>query len=148
MIDWLDYDWLRAVHIILVIALMAGLLMMPRLMVYQLETERGSETFEKMSKAIRSLRVVILNPALILTWVFGLLLIWKQWPFILQAPWMHIKLTAVIILSAFHGYFIGQAKKIEAGTCKLKPKTLRMMNEIPFVLAVISVIAVVVQPFA
>lgn len=146
MLDWLSYDWLRAIHIIFVIAWMAGMLMLPRLMVYQIEAEPDGETYKTMQEAIVRLRKIILTPSLIIVWVLGLLLIAKQWPAIMSMGWLHLKLAMVIGITGFHGWFVAQSKKI--GTEKqLKPKTLRMLNEVPFIMAIIAVIAVVVQPF-
>ncbi len=146
MLDWLTYDWLRAIHIIFVIAWMAGMLILPRLMVYQIEAEPGGETYQKMAVAIASLRKIILTPSIIAVWALGLLLIAKQWPGIMSMGWLHLKLLAVVGISGFHGFFVAQSKKI--GTDKqIKPKTLRMLNEVPFLLAIVAVIAVVVQPF-
>lgn len=147
MLDWLSYDWLRAIHIIFVIAWMAGMLMLPRLMVYQIEAEPDGETYKTMQEAIVRLRKIILTPSLIIVWVLGLLLIAKQWPAIMSMGWLHLKLAMVIGITGFHGWFVAQSKKI--GTEKqLKPKTLRMLNEVPFIMAIIAVIAVVVQPFS
>ena len=146
MLDVLDFEWIRALHIISVIAWMAGMLMLPRLMVYQLEGEPDGEMFNAMAKAIVRLRKIILTPALVLTWLFGISLIAKQWPDIMSHGWMHLKLTMVIGISAFHGIFVSMSKKI--GTEKAPdPKVLRMMNEVPFLMAIVAVIAVVVQPF-
>jgi putative membrane protein len=146
MPDWLSYDWLRAIHIIFVIAWMAGMLMLPRLMVYQIEAEPGGETYKTMQEAIIRLRKIILTPSLVVVWVLGLLLIAKQWPAIMSMGWLYLKLAMVIGITGFHGWFVAQSKKI--GTDKqLKPKTLRMLNEVPFIMAIIAVIAVVVQPF-
>ncbi len=145
MLDWLDYQWLRAIHIILVIAWMAGMLMLPRLMVYQIEAEPGGETYQAMGKAITRLRNIILTPSLIGVWVLGLLLIAKvYWP---NLPgWLHLKLAAVLGISGMHGWFVAQSKKI--GTDKqVNPKLLRMLNEVPFLLMIVVVIAVVVKPF-
>lgn len=144
--EYLNFEWIRAFHIIFVIAWMAGMLMFPRLMVYQIEAEPNGETFQMMEKAIERLRKIILTPSLIGTWIFGLLLIVMQWPTIMAMGWMHIKLLMVIGITAFHGAFVGMSKKI--GTEKQpNAKTLRLLNEVPFILAIIAVIAVVVQPF-
>lgn len=139
-------QWIKAIHIIFVIAWMAGMLMLPRLMVYRLEAEPGGEMDLKMEKAINALRKIIINPSMIIVWVLGLSMIWINRSFILGEPWLYLKLVMVIGISAMHGVFIGMNKKI--GTDKApNPKTLRMINEIPFLMAIIAVIAVVVEPF-
>ena len=145
MIEWLDYYWLKAIHIIFVIAWMAGMLMLPRLMVYQIEAERGGETYQTMQLAIIRLRKIILTPSLIIVWILGLLLIWKTYGLNLP-PWLHLKLAMVLGISGMHGFFVAQSKKI--GTDKEpNPKVLRMVNEVPFLMMIVAVIAVVVKPF-
>ena len=140
------YDWVRAFHIIFAVAWMAGLLMLPRLMVYRLEAEPGGETDLTMQTAISRLRSIILTPSMIVVWVLGLTMAFMQGQIILTFGWFHLKLLMVVGISAMHGVFVGMNKKI--GTEKApKPKTLRMINEIPFVMMIVAVIAVVVQPF-
>jgi putative membrane protein len=140
------YDWVRAFHIIFAIAWMAGLLMLPRLMVYRLEAAPGGETDLTMLKAISRLKAIILTPSMIIVWVLGLTMAFMQGQIILTFGWFHLKLLMVVGISAMHGVFVGMNKKI--GTEKApKPKTLRMINEVPFVLMIVAVIAVVVQPF-
>ena len=140
------YDWVRAFHIIFAIAWMAGLLMLPRLMVYRLEAAPGGETDLTMLKAISRLKAIILTPSMIIVWVLGLTMAFMQGQIILTFGWFHLKLLMVVGISAMHGVFVGMNKKI--GTEKApEPKTLRMINEVPFVLMIVAVIAVVVQPF-
>lgn len=142
------YDWFRAIHIIAVIAWMAGQLMYPRLLVYRLEAT-GNPGYEKaMDEAARKLRLIILNPAMILTWLMGLALIGGNWSYYIGQPWFWAKIVLVVILSGLHGYLIGLGKKIAAGQRPVEPKRLRMLNEIPMVIAIFAVILVVVQPFA
>lgn len=142
------YNWIRALHIIFVIAWMAGMLMLPRLYIYQMQSKPGEKLFDTMLSASRRLRFIILNPAMILTWVFGLAMIAARWDYLIAQPWMHIKLTVVIILSGVHGWMIGQGRRIAEDRPGVSEKALRMLNELPFVLAIIAVIAVVVEPFA
>ena len=140
------YDWVRAFHIIFAIAWMAGLLMLPRLMVYRLEATPSGETDLTMQKAISRLKAIILTPSMIIVWVLGLTMAFMQGQIILTFGWFHLKLLMVVGISTMHGVFVGMNKKI--GTEKApKPKTLRMINEVPFVLMIVAVIAVVVQPF-
>lgn len=141
------FEWFRAIHIISVIALMAGLLIYPRLLVYRLEAQ-GDERFEAaMDKAANSTRKIILNPTLILAWLMGLAMIGENWEFYITQIWFWGKILLVLGLSAFHGYVIGLGKKIAAGQRPIEPRKLRMMNEIPMVIAIFAVILVVVQPF-
>ncbi len=142
------YDWLRALHIIAVIAWMAGQLMYPRLLVYRLEAA-GNPGYEKaMDEAARKLRLIILNPAMILTWLMGLALFGHNWNYYIEQPWFWGKFALVLGLSGVHGYVIGLGKKIARGERPIEPKRLRMFNEIPMVIAIFAVILVVVQPFA
>lgn len=150
MIDltaYLDFEWMRAAHIISVIALMAGLMMLPRLYAYQTGSEPGGELEKKMIDASTKLRVIILNPALILTWVFGVGIMaasnWIQ----LQMGWMHAKLALVIILSGLHGYYSAEGKRLAKGERRRSEKFWRMMNEVPFLIAIAVVILAVVEPF-
>lgn len=142
------YDWFRAIHIIAVIAWMAGQLMYPRLLVYRLEAAGNSGYEKAMDEAARKLRLIILNPAMILTWLMGLALFGSNWNYYIEQPWFWGKFVLVVILSGVHGYLIGLGKKIAKGERPVEPKRLRMLNEIPMVIAIFAVILVVVQPFA
>jgi putative membrane protein len=140
------FEWFRAIHIISVIALMAGLLIYPRLLVYRLEAQ-GDERFEAaMDKAANSTRRIILNPMLILAWLMGLAMIGNNWEFYITQIWFWGKIVLVLGLSGFHGYVIGLGKKIARGERPIEPRKLRMMNEIPMIIAIFAVILVVVQP--
>jgi putative membrane protein len=141
------YDWFRAIHIIAVIAWMAGLLIYPRLLVYRLEAE-GDQRFEAaMDKAAQAARKIILTPMLILVWLMGLALISGNWEFYVTQLWFWGKIVLVVGLSGFHGYVLGVGRKVANGERPIEPKKLRMFNEIPMVIAIFAVILVVVQPF-
>lgn len=141
------YDWLRAAHIIFVIALMAGLLMYPRFLVYRLEAE-GDPRFEAaMDKAAASLLRIILNPSLVLAWVFGIAMLAQNWDALHRQPWMWAKIVLVIALTGMHGWFISLGRKVAAGQRPIPVKRLRMLNEVPALIAIAAVIMVVVQPF-
>lgn len=142
------YDWFRAIHIIAVIAWMAGMLIYPRLLVYRLEAQ-GDERFEAaMDKAADATRRIIVNPTMIIVWLLGLALIGNNWEFYITQVWFWGKIVLVLGLSGFHGYLIGLGKKIRAGLRPIEQKKLRMLNEIPMVIAIFAVILVVVQPFS
>ncbi|OYW42927.1 MAG: hypothetical protein B7Z38_03280 [Rhodobacterales bacterium 12-64-8] len=141
------FEWFRAIHIIAVIAWMAGLLIYPRLLVYRLEAQ-GDPRFEAaMDKAAASTRKIILNPTMILAWLMGAVMIGHNWEFYTIQIWFWGKILFVFILSGFHGYLIGIGRKVAAGERPVEPRKLRMMNEIPMVIAIVAVILVVVQPF-
>jgi putative membrane protein len=146
--DWIDYNWVRAIHLIAVIAWMAGMLIYPRLLVYRLEAQ-GDPRFEAaMDKAANATRRIIVNPTMILTWAMGLLLIASRWDFLHLQPWFWGKIALVLMLSGFHGWLIGLGKKVARGERPIEPKKLRMLNEIPMIIAIFAVILVVVEPFS
>ncbi|WP_136621616.1 MULTISPECIES: protoporphyrinogen oxidase HemJ [Mesorhizobium] len=139
------YPWAKAVHILAVISWMAGMLYLPRLLVYHADAEKGSaqsETFKVMER--RLLRGII-NPAMIVTWVFGLWLAWKGFGF--QGGWLHAKIGAVLLLSAVHGYLAGAVRKFARDGNEKPARHWRMVNEIPTLLMIAIVILVVVKPF-
>ena len=137
--------WIKAAHIIFVIFLMAGLFMMPRFFVYHHQTPVGSDEDKKWIEREDRLRRIILNPALIIVWIFGLMLAFNgdYW----HEGWFIAKLLLVLGLSGYHGWMIGYAKKLAKGLRPLSEKKLRMLNEVPGVAAVLAVILVVVRPF-
>ena len=142
------YDWFRAIHIIAVIAWMAGLLLYPRLLVYRLEAT-GNPGFEAaMDAAAKKTRNIIMTPSMILVWLMGLAMFGGNWQFYIVQPWFWAKILLVVGLSGFHGYLMGLGRKIAAGQRPVEPKRLRMLNEIPMIIAIFAVILVVVQPFA
>jgi putative membrane protein len=142
------YDWFRAIHIIAVIAWMAGLLLYPRLLVYRLEAA-GNAGFEAaMDAAARRTRNIILTPAMVIAWLMGLAMAGQTWSYLSVQPWFWGKILLVVALSGFHGYLMGLGRKIAAGERPVEPRRLRMLNELPMVIAIFAVILVVVQPFA
>src|ERR1043165_5485105 len=91
------YEWLKALHIIAVIAWMAGMLYLPRLFIYHCDAEAGSKQSETFKTMERRLLLAIINPAMVATWVLGLWLAWDGGLF--KAPWLHGKLALVLVLS-------------------------------------------------
>ena len=140
------YLWVKALHIIFVIALMAGLLIYPHYKLHQIKSTPGDELFETMKEASNRLRKIILNPSLILVWLLGLGMLYLN-PGLLSLGWMHTKLVLVLILSGLHGYFIGIGKKIDRGEASPDSKTLKMLNEVPFLIMIAVVLLAVVEPF-
>lgn len=144
------YNWLKAGHVIFVVALMAALLVYPRYKIHQLSSTPGEPLFEAMKKSSGQLRMIILNPSLILVWLFGLGMVFVDWQRggqLYLEGWFHTKLLLVLILSGMHGYFIGVGKKVDNVTGTVQAKTLRMLNEIPFLLLIAIAILVIVKPF-
>lgn len=142
------FEWLRALHIIAMIAWMAGLLMYPRLLIYRLEGAGNPGLEKAMDDAARRLANIILNPAMALTWLFGLGLIGQNWGYYQSQPWFWAKIALIVVQSGITGYLLGMGRKVAAGQRPMDPKKLRMFNELPMVIAIIAVIMVVVQPFS
>ncbi|MDH6231348.1 putative membrane protein [Mesorhizobium soli] len=139
------YLWVKAIHVIAVISWMAGMLYLPRLFVYHCDAEKGSvqsETFKVMER--RLLRAII-NPAMMLTWVFGLWLAWKGFAF--QGGWLHAKIGLVVLMSGVHGYLSASVRRFAEDRNTKPARHWRMVNEIPTVLMILIVILVVVKPF-
>ena len=121
------YLWFKATHVIAVISWMAGLLYLPRLFVYHVEqgqTSRMADVFKIME---RRLMRFIMNPAMILTWVFGLAMIFAN-PDLMAGGWFHAKLTLVVILSGLHGLFARYRRQLANGTCTKSAKFFRIIN--------------------
>ena len=125
---------------------MAGLLIYPRYKLHQLKSKPGDELFETMKEASDRLRRIILNPSLVIVWVLGITMIVLNQS-LLSVGWMHTKLLLVLILSGLHGYFIGMGKKIDRGDVAPSAKTLKMLNEVPFVIMIVVVLLAVLKPF-
>jgi putative membrane protein len=139
------YLWVKAAHVIFVIFLMAGLFMMPRFFVYHQETAPGSPEDAKWIERERKLLKIILNPSLGLVWIFGLMLMVEigAWHF----GWFQLKFLCVLVLSGYHGWLSGYAKKLARGERPFGDRKLRMLNEVPGILVSIVVILVIVRPF-
>jgi len=124
---------------------MAGLFLLPRFYVYHQESAPGSEEESRWIDREAKLRRIILNPAMIAVWIFGLLLAVSGGWF--QSGWLHAKLLVVLALSAYHGYMIGYGRKLARGLRPASGKALRIMNEVPGIATVVIVILVIVKPF-
>lgn len=146
--DWGSFaaTWVKALHVISVIAWIAGMMYLPRLFVYHTSAEKGSiqsETFKVME---RRLFRGIINPAMILTWIFGLWMVFSglvDW----SQGWPWVKAAAVIALSGIHGYYSRQVKNFAADRNTRPHGFWRAVNELPFVLVIVIVIMVIVKPF-
>lgn len=148
---WLgaSYDLLRGLHILAVIAWMAGFLILPRLFVYGMNAEPGSRMAAVLSDAQSRLLRLIMNPAMVLAWVFGLLLIaadgWSRgWSFLLT-PWMIAKLAGVLFLTAWHHYLIVARRRFAEGRNTRSERWWRLANELPFLAAIVMVLAVTTE---
>jgi putative membrane protein len=140
------YEWIKAFHIIAVIAWMAGMLYLPRLFVYHVVTEPGSRQSETFKVMERRLLRAIINPAMVATWLLGLGLAFDQGWFRPQ-HWLDAKLALVLVLSAVHGFFARWMKAFAADARPYSQKFFRIINEIPTLLMIGIVLLVVLKPF-
>jgi protoporphyrinogen IX oxidase len=139
------YEWLKAFHVIAVIAWMAGMLYLPRLFVYHCEAEPGSQQSETFKVMERRLLRAIVNPAMIATWLLGLGLAYQGGWF--AAHWLHAKLALVLALSGIHGLLARWVRDFAADRRPHDQKFYRIINEIPAILMIVIVILVMVKPF-
>jgi putative membrane protein len=140
----MTYLRLKAGHVIFVIFWMAGLFMLPRYLVYHQEAAPGSPEEALWADRERKLLKIILMPSIIVVWVLGILLattqhLWNQ-------PWLNAKMFLELLLSGYHGYMAGYAKKLARGERSLTGKQLRLLNEVPGIVAAVIVILVIVRP--
>ena len=152
----IGYDLARGLHIIAVIAWIAGLLMLPRFYAYATSSQPGGELDQAMLKAARSLRLIILTPSLILAWSFGLFLfatyISGDWTrpvaeVIATVPhWFWAKLLLVLGLSGYHGFLSAEGRRLAQGQRRHSEKFWRLMSEIPFLVAIAAVLLATLEP--
>jgi len=143
------YDWLRAFHILAVIAWMAGLLYLPRLYIYHCAAIPGGELDETLKLQEQRLLKIIMNPAMIVAWLLGLALVWVNmeraggWSVFLGFAWLG-KFVLITAMTGLHHVFAVRFKRFQAGTNDWSDKRYRMLNEAPFVLAIATVLVAVV----
>ncbi|MAW81502.1 MAG: TIGR00701 family protein [Parvularcula sp.] len=140
------YLWIKSFHLIMVIAWMAGMMYLPRLFVYQHQSEKGGEAERYFIQMQRRLLKGIINPSMILVWVLGILMLIAN-PAILSQGWFHVKLALVVGISAVHGFYASSRRKFEKGERPRTEKFWRIMNEVPFLALIVIVILVIVKPF-
>jgi len=142
------YPWTKAFHIISVVAWMAGLFYLPRLFVYHAEEiEAGSKTDVLFQKMERKLLRLIMNPAMVATWVFGLMLVFTPGIVSWGEVWPWAKAAAILGMTWFHHWLGYRRKDFQRGENTLSGRRYRLMNELPTFLLLIIVISVVVRPF-
>ena len=137
--------WIKAVHVMSVIAWMAGLFYLPRLFVYHVDAERGSKASETFKIMERRLMKAIMNPAMIATWATGLYIAYAFGFF--RDGWLHAKLALVLLLSGYHGYLAGRVRAFAQDRNDKSGRFYRFINEVPTLLMIGIVILVVVKPF-
>ena len=141
------YLWVKALHIISVIAWMAGMFYLPRLFVYHCDAAPGSPQSETFKVMERRLIRAIINPAMVATFVFGLILLANLPSGTWSEAWIWVKLALVVVLAGFHGMLSRWRRDFEADRNTRSAKFYRIANEIPTVAVIIIVIMVVVKPF-
>lgn len=139
------YEWIKALHVIAVIAWMAGMLYLPRLMVYHCAAEVGSVQSETFKVMERRLLKAIINPAMIVTWLAGLWLVYEGGWY--KAGWFHAKFALVLAMSAMHGFLVRWVRDFAEDRNVRPARFYRIANEVPTVLMIGIVILVVVKPF-
>ena len=139
------YLWIKSLHVVSIIAWMAGLLYLPRLFVYHCGAAVGSEMSETFKVMERRLLRAIMTPAMILAWITGLTLAVQAGFF--TAGWMHFKLLLVLIMSGAHGYMSRCVRTFAADANMRSHKFYRVLNEVPTLLMLAVVVAVIVKPF-
>ena len=140
------YLLFKSLHLIAVVSWMAGLLYLPRIFVYHVENYQKKETTEIFETMERKLYFYIMRPAMILSWLFGFILIYIIGFDALSTTWLQIKLIFVIILSAYHEYLGKCMKSFKDGTNIKSSKFFRIINEIPTVLLILIVFIVIFKP--
>lgn len=140
------YEIFKVIHVIAVISWMAGMLYLPRIFCYHCEVAVGSESDLIFQKMERRLLRIIMNPAMIITFLFGFLMA-HIYGFEALGGWFHIKLTAVLVLAIIHGFFAKIRKDFEKGKNKNSVIFYKIINEIPTLMMVIAVFMVILKPF-
>ena len=140
------YLWIKGLHIIAIVAWMAGMMYLPRLFVYHHQAQKGGEAEAMFVKMERRLLKGIINPSMIAVWVLGLLMLFAS-PSLLSSGWFHVKLVLVLAISGVHGFYAASQRKFEVGERPRSEKFWRIMNEAPFVSLIGVVFLAVVKPF-
>ena len=143
--DW--YLWIKALHIISVMAWMAGMLYLPRLFVYHVDAEPGSQQSETFKIMERRLMRAIINPAMMAAFLFGTLMAFTPGIVDWSAGWPWFKIVLLILMTGIHGFLSRWRRQFEADQNTHSAKFYRAMNEVPTVLMILIVITIVVKPF-
>ncbi|HEY2444748.1 MAG TPA: protoporphyrinogen oxidase HemJ [Rhizomicrobium sp.] len=141
------YLWVKALHVIAIIAWMSGMLYLPRLFVYHCETRPGSVDSERFKRMERRLLRAIINPAMIAVWILGLTLSFLPATDAWHQNWFHIKFALVIAMSGVHGLYARWTKAFAADANAHSARFYRVWNEVPTALLVLIVVLAVVKPF-
>jgi len=139
------YGWLKAFHIIALIAWMAGMLYLPRLFVYHCGAEPGSKQSETFKVMERRLLSAIMTPAMAATWIFGLWLAWSGGWY--RSGWLQTKIVLALALSALHGFFVHWTRDFASDRNQHSQTFYRVINELPTVILIAMVLLAVLKPF-
>ncbi len=139
------YLWIKSLHVVSIIAWMAGLLYLPRLFVYHCEAPAGSDKSETFKIMERRLLRAIMTPAMVLAWITGLTLAIQAGFF--SSGWFHLKLSLVLVMSGAHGYMSRCVRTFAADANERSHRFYRVLNEVPTLLMLVIVVAVIVKPF-
>ncbi|MCB1556653.1 MAG: protoporphyrinogen oxidase HemJ [Alphaproteobacteria bacterium] len=140
------YLTLKALHLIAVMAWMAGLLYLPRLFVYHAGAAKGSEASETFKVMEFKLLRYIMTPASVAAWGVGGLMLWAN-PALLMAPWMHVKLLCVVLMTVFHHMLMIWRKRFARDENRHSAGFYRRWNEAPTILMIVIIVMAVVEPF-
>ena len=141
------YPWTKALHVISMIAWMAGMFYLPRLFVYHCEAMPGSAESERFKVMERRLLKQIINPAMIATWSFGVLLVLTPGIISWSAGWWQVKLAMVLLMSGFHGAMSRWRRDFLEDRNRRPQRFYRIANEVPTLLVIVIVMMVIVRPF-
>ena len=143
----MDYYLLfKSLHLIAVISWMAGLLYLPRIFVYHVENSKKKETTEIFEVMERRLYFYIMRPAMILSWLFGIILIYISGIDIISQLWVHIKLGLVLLLTVYHEYLGICLKSLKSNTNMKTSKFFRIINEVPTIILILIIFIVIYKP--
>ena len=140
------YLLFKSLHLIAVISWMAGLLYLPRIFVYHVENSEKKETTEVFEVMEKRLYFYIMRPAMILSWLFGIILIYISGIDIFSQLWMHIKLGLVVVLTIYHEYLGICLKSLKLNTNSKTSKFFRIINEVPTILLIFIIFIVIFKP--
>ena len=140
------YLWIKAFHIIAVIAWMAGMLYLPRLFVYHAGAQAGSQQAATFKVMEQRLLKFIMTPAMIVTWLLGIVLVFQGQ--FLGATWFHLKIVLVLVMTVLHGLFSHWVNEFGLDRQPHSARFFRIANEIPTIMLILIVILATVKPFA
>lgn len=141
----MPYLWVKALHVVSMVAWMAGMLYLPRLFVYHVEAGAGSPQAKTFAVMEQRLLRLIMNPAMVVVWLTGLWLVYagEHW----REGWLHAKVTLVLVMTGVHGLLAGSRRRLATGTDRRSARFYRILNEGPTLLLIGIVVLVIVKPF-